>query len=519
MKLRISMSVATLALSTIALLAGGCGSGCCDECEDGSADLALTKGVDDATPNVGDTITFTVTLSNSGPDKATDVRVLDLLPTGLTYVSAVASQGTYAPSTGVWTVGGVSVGTPLTLVMQANVASTSPQTNTATIGGVDQVDPDLGNNTASVTEIPSQQEQANLGLGKGVSNATPNVGDTITFTVTLSNSGPDAATGVQVLDLLPPGLSYVSSIASQGSYDSASGLWTVGTLAVSTPQTLTLVATVVSPESLTNTATIGSVDHYDPDTGDNAASATATPQLADLSVDKSVSNATPNVGDQITFTVTVTNSGPDAATNVQVQDLLPSGLSFFAATPSQGMYDTGSGLWTVGTVASGTPQTLTLVATVVSSGSLTNTATIGNADQFDPETSNNMATATETPQRADLSLSKNASDTAPLVEDTITFTVTLTNEGPDTATNVLVQDVLPVGLSFSSATASQGSYDPGSGVWSVGTVAFGTPQTLAISVTVVSSSPQTNTAAISAADQFDADLANNAASSTVVPVE
>ena len=124
MKLRISMSVATLALSTIALLAGGCGSGCCDECEKGSADLAVSKGVDDATPNVGDTITFTVTVTNSGPDKATDVRVLDLLPAGLTYVSAVASQGSYDASTGVWTAGGVTVGTPLTLVMQATVAST-----------------------------------------------------------------------------------------------------------------------------------------------------------------------------------------------------------------------------------------------------------------------------------------------------------------------------------------------------------------------------------------------------------
>ena len=68
MKRRMSMSVATLALSTIALLAGGCGSGCCDECEDGSADLALTKDVDDDAPNVGDTLTFTVTLSNIGPD-------------------------------------------------------------------------------------------------------------------------------------------------------------------------------------------------------------------------------------------------------------------------------------------------------------------------------------------------------------------------------------------------------------------------------------------------------------------
>jgi large repetitive protein len=61
--------------------------------------------------------------------------------------------------------------------------------------------------------------------------------------------------------------------------------------------------------------------------------------MADLSVTKTVSDATPNVGDQITFTVTLTNAGPDAATGVQVTDLLPAGLSFVNATPGQGTYD------------------------------------------------------------------------------------------------------------------------------------------------------------------------------------
>ena len=52
-----------------------------------------------------------------------------------------------------------------------------------------------------------------------------------------------------------------------------------------------------------------------------------------------MSNPTPNVGDTITFTVTLTNNGPNAATSVQVTDLLPAGLTFVSATPSQGTYD------------------------------------------------------------------------------------------------------------------------------------------------------------------------------------
>ena len=75
-----------------------------------TADLSLTKTVDDPTPTVGDTVAFTLTLSNAGPDAATGVTVTDLLPAGLTFVSATPSQGTYAAATGLWTVGTVTTG-------------------------------------------------------------------------------------------------------------------------------------------------------------------------------------------------------------------------------------------------------------------------------------------------------------------------------------------------------------------------------------------------------------------------
>ena len=396
MHARVGFYVAALALFTMASLASGCG-GC--ECTAtgavgaGTADLSLAKSVSNAVPNVGDTITFTVTLTNLGPDTATDVLVQDFLPSGLTFVSAVTSQGIYFPATGVWTLGSVAVGTPQTLITQATVVGSGPQTNMVMIASADQFDPDTANNAASATESP----QADLALTKTVSDPTPNVGDAITFTVALTNNGPIVATNVEVQDLLPAGLSFIAATPSLGSYLPATGVWTVGTMAVGATQTLLLQATVVSPAPLTNTATISSVDQFDSNTADNTASATETPQQADLSLNKIVSNATPNVGDTITFTVTLTNGGPDTATGVQVTDLLPAGVTFVSATSTQGSYNDVTGLWIVGSVFVGTPQTLSINALVVSPTAQTNTATVTAADQFDPNTANNTAGATETP--------------------------------------------------------------------------------------------------------------------------
>src|SRR5262249_51180854 len=147
-----------------------------------------------------------------------------------------------------------------------------------------------------------------------------------------------AASGVTVEDLLPAGLTFVSATPSQGTYTSATGIWSAATGGTATPKTLTIPAMGGSPNPHTNTASNTQTDQVDPDPTNNTASATATPQQADLALAKAVSDARPNVGDTVTFTVALSNLGPDAASNVTVQDLLPAGLTFVSATPSQGTY-------------------------------------------------------------------------------------------------------------------------------------------------------------------------------------
>src|SRR5262249_11220403 len=129
---------------------------------------------------------------------------------------------------------------------------------------------------------------------------------------------------------------------------------------------LVIQAKVISPNAQTNSATITHTDQFDPVTGNNTATATETPQQADLVLAKSVDNPTANVGDTINYTITLADSGPDPATNVQVTDVLPSGVSIVSASPSQGTYDPVSGLWTVGAVDTIAPRFLRIEATVIS---------------------------------------------------------------------------------------------------------------------------------------------------------
>ncbi len=173
------------------------------------------------------------------------------------------------------------------------------------------------------------------------------------------------------------------------------------------------------------------------------------------------------MGDTITYTITLSDNGPDAATNARVTDVLPAGVSFVSAAPSQGTYNPGIGLWSAGTVNVGALVTLVIQATATSPDPQTNTATVSHADQFDPVTTNNTATTTTTPQQADLSVAKTVDDPTPNVGDTISYTVTLTDNGPDDATNVTLQDLLPAGLSLVTAMPGQGAYDPASGIWTL----------------------------------------------------
>jgi len=401
----------------------------------GSSDLAVTKSVNNATPNVGTNVTYTIQVTNNGASTATGVVISDLLPAGLTYVSSTPSQGIYTSGTGAWAVGTLANAASATLTIVATVTQAGTISNTAAVSASNQPDPNSANNSASAS---LSVQAADLAVTKSVNNATPNVGTNVTYTIQVTNNGPSAATGVAISDLLPAGLTYVSSTPSQGTYTSGTGAWAVGSLANGASASLTIVATVTQAGAISNSAGVSASDQPDLVTGNNSSTSVLNGQQADLAVTKSVNNATPNVGANVTFTVQVTNNGPSATTGVALSDLLPAGLTYVSSTSSQGSYTSGSGVWTVGVLANSASATLTIVATVTQAGALTNTATISAASVVDPTPGNNSASAIVTGQQADLVMSKSVDATTPNVGTDVTYTIRVANNGPSTATGIAI---------------------------------------------------------------------------------
>lgn len=228
-------------------------------------------------------------------------------------------------------------------------------------------------------------------------NPMPIEGEPVEFEIAVSNSGPSDATNVALTDSLPIGVTFVSFSATQGSYDPTTGIWTVGTLAHQANAILTLEATVDAGElgnTITNVTSAAASDQLDPTTaGDvlqvSVAVGADTDSTADLVTVQSLASgdATPLEGETVVFDITVSNNGPGTATNAQLTDLLPAGLTYDSYGATQGLYDPVTGIWAIDDMVSSSVATLTLAATVnagQTGNEITNSASAAESDLFDP---------------------------------------------------------------------------------------------------------------------------------------
>ncbi|MER6124919.1 DUF11 domain-containing protein, partial [Streptomyces sp. NPDC001795] len=296
-------------------------------CFGANANMAITKQVSPTSYKPGSQITYTLTVTNNGPDPSSGYAVDDTLPIGLNNVNVVTGANTNCTLNGTsisCTGGALASGASDVITVTATVGLnfSGPLTNTATVIGND-IDSDLTDNTASVT---TAQASADLQVTKtGTASAKP--GDPVSYTITVHNNGPDDSSGWTVTDPLPPGLvNPATSTAGCGILNSVLTC-TGGPLAAGADFVITVTGYAGQGfTSIQNTAGVTGTDP-DPDTSNNQSTAAIpiSPRSADLAISKA-GPASVKVGDPVTYTLTVHNNGPDDSTGYTITDALPPGL-------------------------------------------------------------------------------------------------------------------------------------------------------------------------------------------------
>ncbi len=507
-----------------------------------ATDIQVVKSVDKTRARVGQTLTYTVVVRNNGPNNATGVLVVDVLPTAqlnITTAPAV-TNGTYNDITGVWNVGNLAAGASATFTVTGTITATGTIVNTAT-GRSNEADPQPQNNTSTVITVVEDTQNpgvlADLQVVKTVNRTRANVGDALVYTVTARNNGPANATGVVVVDVLPTGqLTFVGNpTVTAGTYNTGTGRWNIGNLAAGQSVTFTVTGIINATGTIVNTATIGGNEaDQQPDNNTSTVITVVGPgtevpgDLADLQVVKTVDKTRAAIGQTITYKVTARNLGPSTATNVTVRDVLPTALANFGtATTTTGAYDVASGIWTIGSLTAGQSVELTVTGTITGNGTIVNTAVIS-GDQTDERPENNTSTVItvvtdggggdpDPNASTDLQVVKTVDKTRAQVGNQLTYTVTVRNNGPNNATGVLVVDNLPVRqVTFATApTVSAGTYNTNTGVWNVGNLVAGQTATLTVTGTITTAGTIVNTAVVRG-NEADPQPQNN--TSTVITI-
>ncbi|NOZ71057.1 MAG: DUF11 domain-containing protein, partial [Chloroflexi bacterium] len=315
----------------------------------------------------GNTIVYTITVSNDGPDSALSTVLTDTMPfqvstTAATYVVPGGSSGscTITPDVNgdivVCSLGTIAANVSATALITAAVPADVPEAADLTnMVQVTTTSPDgetTDNSDQTDTEVLTL---ADVGISKS-GPATAAAGETISYTLVLSNTGPSVARDVDVKDVLPLGFTYVDGTSSQGSC--VRGICQLGDVGVNDVITMVITATVGSDVSgiVTNTAIYFS-DTTDNNSANNSDTATTTiSALTALVIDKVDLTDPVYAGDTYFYEIVITNTGPSDAQNVVVTDTLPAEVSFRGASPEcthDGAATDGTVTCTIGLLAAG----------------------------------------------------------------------------------------------------------------------------------------------------------------------
>lgn len=461
------------------------------------ATLALSTVATPATVFPGNNITYTQTITNNGPAAATTPTFTEAIPASTTYVSVSAPAGwtcTVTTSVVCNDTSNMAASTSADIIVSVNVASTVTATSTTATSSVS-----ASNSATSTTNVTTQIAAAcDLSVTNTGSPSPITANNPITYTQVVTNNGPSNCAGATFTEAFPANTSFTS----MGTVPSGWSCTTTGSISCSdpsvapnTPVTFAPVFTVLSGTAagtiITDTANVATTTR-DTNTANNSATSTIGVTVsgdADLSLTNAGSPNPVNAGQNVTFTQTVTNAGPASASTVTLAETLPAGTTFVSlnAPPTSGWSCTTVSPYqcTDSSVATGS-TTFTFVVqvpnTATSGTAIADSAKVTSSVTTDPNPNNNTAASTVyVADSADLSVTNSPSPVPVQATNNITYTQTVVNNGPSTATGVTFTETTPPNTNFQSLTAP--------GTWSCSHPTTGSAGT--ITCTIASLAPGT----------------------------
>lgn len=511
--------------STVRLPLGGEQSYSLAGLSDARADLRITKSSSPDPATAGEQLFYNVTVHNDGPDDATNVGVVDVLPAGVTYVTNDLPGGCVQapPGTLTCSVGNIAAGTSKSFTIKvaidpALVADNGgPLTifNTASVWS-QTVDDDISDNSA--TDGTIVEDRADLEVAKMCKPDRPLLaGETGHCTIFVDNHGPSSARDVRVENVMlsDAAFSIANITASQGTCGGLAAVdggkkfvCDLGDLAAASSSEAGR-ATIFYEVSATEAADINdrasaSSDTPDPDnTNDSATEHIAVTAVADLSITKTGPSSAV-AGTSATYSLSITNDGPSTARGVVITDALPAGVQILSVTGSNGATCNAGvpgvasqpTVCSYGDLAPAATRTMSIEVKILpgTRGVIHNDARVDSAT-FDSDLSDNLATvATDVTGSADLAVTKSSSPDPVVAGNPLTYTITVTNNGPSTATDVTITDTIPDGTTFVSGVDGNGTtvcalLQVGTVVCELGDMAPGATTTVYLTVQVAASVP------------------------------
>ena len=480
--------------------------------------LNITKVANSTIIVAGENVGYTVVINNYGPSVASDVVLKDIFNSNELLNLQYSLNGVdWLDYNEAINLGNIDVGASVTVYFRAKVNGSVRGDVLNTVNITTSVDDARGNFTDN--ETVKVIANTTLAVIKDAEIKALNPGDTAHFVITVIAGGSSDSLNVKLEDILDAGLLDVKSATYRingGNLTDYTQIISLGNMHTGSKIVVDIYAAILGTtgQDIFNCVNVTSDEHPE----GNTSNTTIHVNIADLEIIKIVNNATPNYGDEITYTITVRNNGPDNSTNIKVSEVLADNFKFISANASKGYYDLTNGVWAVGNLTNNETAKLVITVKIVKTGFIQNNVSV-NGTGFDPNVTNNNATVNITvPQTADLSVVKIVNVDRVSVGNRITYTIVVKNNGPDTALDVYAVDKLSDALKFVSYKASVGVYDPATGIWTIGNLTNKSNATLEITCIVLKTGVISNEVFVNGST-VDLNMTNNYGnvSVTVIP--